>query len=236
MIVESNEVRLLFEGTFLENSDEIRKNLEKFPDTEITNNNLEVQVSSSENHLMNLDIMKNTLDEIDEGVNQDEKDTNVDINDRDDDFVIQEKNVKFFKEEIEKPDDLCHKTSKLGFVSKLEKLIYVRKVIGNLWKHSNISTFTLSMHGHDNEHKLVVADVLPSVRPLQLFETPVDNHLISQDVTRLDILMKPICFPWRPGDQSCTFYSALVLHANTVMVKMFVMYSLFLTASCQRQH
>ena len=45
--VESNEVRLLFEGTYLENSDEILKNLEKFPDAEITNNNLEVQVSSS---------------------------------------------------------------------------------------------------------------------------------------------------------------------------------------------
>ena len=192
--------------------------------------------------------MKNTLDENDEGKNIDERDANDETNGCDDDFVVHEKNVKIGKEEIEKPVDFC--LSKLEFVSKLEKLIYVRKVVDNLGKHSDISSFIMCKYGLDNEHKLEMPDVPLTVLSQQL-NTLVDNPLLSHDgVTKLDIFKKPGSgsFPWKPGDQSCTFCSVLfsissllmcihcvlytaVLQAYTTMANMFKKFSVFPTAS-----
>ena len=67
--VESQDVRLLFKGTFLKNSKEILKNLDKFPDSkEVTH--LELHDFSPQNYEANL-YNKNIPDESGEGKKQD---------------------------------------------------------------------------------------------------------------------------------------------------------------------
>ena len=102
--VESKDVRLLFEGTFLKNSDEILKNLDKFPDAEV-GTQLEVYDSVPENFEANLDI-KNVLDEIGEGKKEDE--ATKDVKKGEDDFKLS-KIAKNLKDKVGLTDANAHK-------------------------------------------------------------------------------------------------------------------------------
>ena len=94
--VESKAIRLLSEGSILENSDEALQTLDKVPDAEVTTKEvtqLEVHKSSQENQVENLDIIKNTL-----GENSKERDdkANEEVEKGDDDLDLSNisKNLK----------------------------------------------------------------------------------------------------------------------------------------------
>ena len=85
-------------------------------------------------------------------------------------------------------------------IAKLEKLIHVRKVETNVG-----NAITIDKHGFDKEHYYcVLAKVLVVITvTTKSMDTAVNYSQMMNDANRLDILKKPVSFPWRPGDMSC---------------------------------
>ena len=104
--VESQDVKLLFKGTFLKNSKEILKNLDKFPDSkEVTH--LELHDFSPQNYEANL-YSKNIPDESGEGKKQDV--ATKDVKKGKDDLELF-KIAKNLKEKVGLDDANAHETS-----------------------------------------------------------------------------------------------------------------------------
>ena len=106
--------------------------------------------------------------------------------------------VKAKTDELETPAILSQKTLKLKMIAKLEKLIHVRKVATTI-----DNAIVMDKYGLSKEHSFEMAEVLVVITATKPMDMPVNHSQLMDIVTRLDIYVKPLSFPWRPGDLSC---------------------------------
>ena len=106
--------------------------------------------------------------------------------------------VKAKTDELETPAILRQKILKLKMIAKLEKLIHVRKIATTI-----DNAIGMDKHGLSKEHSFEMVEVLVVITATKPMDMPVNYSQLMDIVTRLDIYVKPLSFPWRPGDLSC---------------------------------
>ena len=228
--VKRNVVKLLFEGTFEENTEEILENLGKFPEPEI-----EVEEFTFHKHDANVSKLE---PEVETSLVETPLDDNLDIdesqdilgneaNDKNQTYTrvtvpkdlccgvkktaiaVNTRNISAeFKTNVkaegyEDPENTGLETLKLKLVAKLEKLIHIRKVENHL-----DNAIMIDKPGFDMEHYYcVLAKVLVIIAVTKPMDMRASYSLLKNEMTRLDINKKP----WRPGEMLCLlFYSALM--------------------------
>ena len=83
-------------------------------------------------------------------------------------------------------------------IAKLEKLIHVRKVATSI-----DNAIVMDKHGLSKEHSFEMAEVLVVITATKPMDMPVNYSQLMDIMTRLDIYVKPLSSPWRPGVLSC---------------------------------